>query len=249
MSHHVIFRAGPGRRTRSLLRSSSAPPQPGRPAGATQSCTPRPGLPPAVGMVRTGSERGGRHATPDSRTSSGRITSARNDRPRKRGATPAFRGLSVTFQPRRRPTESGTAYVVSRYPITQFGNILGGAEIRQSPETQGGEAFPGSACDVHIQEDIHGSALSWSYPHGVRANITQPVSHAARSSGQAACTPRATPPPPPTRTARYRPSSTHGIAPDRVDSRTHDTGTFSRSATSFASSRRSVNGSLSAGVG
>src|SRR3954447_19278054 len=30
----------------------------------------------------------------------------------------------------------------------------------------------------------------------------------------------------------------HGIAPERVDSRTHDTGTFGRSATSFASRSR-----------
>ena len=39
---------------------------------------------------------------------------------------------------------------------------------------------------------------------------------------------------------RYLPSSTHGIAPDRVCSRTQPTGTDSSSATSFASSRRSL---------
>ena len=39
---------------------------------------------------------------------------------------------------------------------------------------------------------------------------------------------------------RCRPSSTHGIASDRVDSRTHDTGTCSGSATSFAARNRSV---------
>jgi hypothetical protein len=33
----------------------------------------------------------------------------------------------------------------------------------------------------------------------------------------------------------YRPNRTHGIAPERVDSRIHDTGTRSHSATSRAS--------------